>query len=162
MTHRRQIATGICLLLTESHSDNSQERRNKMSRKIEGGSKLAEQESPTHTIHAQDGGLVEVKHYAPRRAIKVFCTECFSWEGDPAVSCTSPNCPLYPYRGRSMVAWRSHSLRQAPESSGFRKKAEATAPECSESRNEDQDGHSNPETPSHPVPHRIPTGDRRC
>jgi hypothetical protein len=120
---------------------------------------LAEQENSTHTIHAQDGGLVEVKHYAPRRAIKAFCTECLAWEGDPADGCTSPNGSLYPYRGRSMVAWRSHSLRRAPESSGFRKKGEAKAVECPESRNGYQNGHGDAEAHSYPANPRISAGE---
>lgn len=109
----------------------------------------------THTIHAQDGGLVEAKHYTRHRAIKAFCTECLGWEGNPAGDCTSPNCPLYPFRGRSMVAWRSHALRQAPESPGFLRKAEAAPVEGPERCEGAPLDRRHAESSSHPANPRI-------
>lgn len=113
----------------------------------------------THTIRAQDGGLVEVKHYAPRRAIKAFCTECLGWQGNPKNDCTSPNCPLHPFRGRAMVAWRSHALCQAPESPSFLKKGEPEGVECPESRHGYQNGHGDADAPSHPANPRVSAGE---
>lgn len=37
------------------------------------------------------------------KAIKIFCTECMGWEAHPN-ECTSINCALYPWRGKSREA----------------------------------------------------------
>lgn len=31
-------------------------------------------------------------------ALKAFCLECTNWEREEVRKCTSPACPLYPYR----------------------------------------------------------------
>ena len=55
-----------------------------------------------HTIRTKDGTDILVAKYSERRAIKYFCSECLGWDGDPKKECTSPRCPLYPYRGRAI------------------------------------------------------------
>lgn len=58
-----------------------------------------------HRIRAAKGsGTVEVK-ITRGIAIKAFCTECLGFETHPT-DCTVTLCPLYPYRGKSMVAYQ--------------------------------------------------------
>jgi hypothetical protein len=56
----------------------------------------------THTIRARDGNTLTLT-YSRGMAIKLACMECLGWEGDPQ-DCTSPLCPLFPYRGRTMAS----------------------------------------------------------
>jgi len=51
-----------------------------------------------------DGSLVSVKMNRGK-AIKAMCTECLGYEGNAKTDCTSPNCPLYPWRGKTLAAW---------------------------------------------------------
>ena len=57
-----------------------------------------------HQVKAKHGGLITVPGYGRAKAIKVFCSECVGWTGNPKKDCTSPTCPLYPYRGKSLAA----------------------------------------------------------
>lgn len=47
-----------------------------------------------------DGGT---KTITCGRALAIYlkCMECLGWEGNPKRDCCSPNCPLYPWRGRT-------------------------------------------------------------
>jgi hypothetical protein len=56
-----------------------------------------------HTIHTREGGLKEVSLYRAT-AIKVFCTECMGWDSNPK-ECTAQNCALFPFRGKSQLAF---------------------------------------------------------
>jgi len=58
-----------------------------------------------HSIRSKNGDLVRVAPYGRMKAIKVFCTECLGWDGHAKTDCTAPNCPLYPYRGKSLAAY---------------------------------------------------------
>lgn len=49
-----------------------------------------------HTIRSKDGDF-EAK-LTPLTAIKYFCIECFGFERSQVEGCTSPKCPLYPFR----------------------------------------------------------------
>jgi len=51
-----------------------------------------------HEILNRKGRLQSVK-LTPRAAILFFCKECLGFETNPYL-CTSPNCPLYPFRTR--------------------------------------------------------------
>lgn len=51
----------------------------------------------SHTVRTKTGGTVTL-NITRGKAIKMFCTECLGWETHPN-ECTSPLCPLYPYRG---------------------------------------------------------------
>ena len=51
----------------------------------------------THTVRTSKNGARELR-YGRELAIRLFCTQCLGWEGDPA-ECTAPLCPLYPFRG---------------------------------------------------------------
>jgi hypothetical protein len=57
-----------------------------------------------HTIRHRDGKTVKVSNYTRNRAIKCMCTECLGWGEDQPSACTAPLCPLYPYRGKLLVA----------------------------------------------------------
>ena len=52
-----------------------------------------------HIVRAADGRGVEL-NLTRGLAIKVHCTECMGYEESPA-ECTSANCALYPYRGKT-------------------------------------------------------------
>jgi len=58
-----------------------------------------------NTIRTRDGGTKAIR-YGRRQAIALMCTECLGWEGDPK-ECTSPMCPLYPFRSRTMASQRA-------------------------------------------------------
>lgn len=57
-----------------------------------------------HTIRTKTGGTVSVK-LNRGRAIKAMCTECLGWNDDPK-GCTSPLCPLFPFRGKILLAYK--------------------------------------------------------
>lgn len=61
--------------------------------------------STRHTIRkAPTGrGTVEVE-LTPAKAIRAFCTECLGWETHPD-DCEAVHCPLYPFRGKTTLAW---------------------------------------------------------
>jgi hypothetical protein len=42
--------------------------------------------------------LRAVRGKSVRAAVRAFCLECFGWERGEIAGCTSPACPLYPYR----------------------------------------------------------------
>jgi len=60
-----------------------------------------------HTIKARDRGTKLIGSYTRGKAIKLFCTECFAWEGSPEKQCTSETCPLFPYRGKLRAGYES-------------------------------------------------------
>ena len=49
-----------------------------------------------HTIRTFDG--TEDVMLSPLRAIRRHCIECFSWTVSEIAKCSSPMCPLFPYR----------------------------------------------------------------
>jgi hypothetical protein len=53
-----------------------------------------------HTVRTGDGKTRTLEPYFRSTAIKAYCTECLGFEGHAKDDCTSPLCPLYPYRGR--------------------------------------------------------------
>ena len=57
-----------------------------------------------HTIHRKSGKLKEVE-LTRSLAIKAFCTECLGFETHPK-DCESFNCPLWPFRGKTTIAFR--------------------------------------------------------
>jgi hypothetical protein len=60
-----------------------------------------------HTIRTKDGGTVKVKNYARTKAIKLMCTECLGFGEDHPENCTSPKCPLFPYRGLCLAGYHA-------------------------------------------------------
>ncbi len=64
-----------------------------------------------HTIKHKNYGvngdqqLVDVDHWTRSKAIKAFCTECLGHETHPR-ECTTVCCALYPFRGKTLVAWK--------------------------------------------------------
>ena len=57
----------------------------------------------THEVGTRSGGLKEIE-LTRSLAIKAFCTECMGW--DHPKHCTSINCPLYPFRGKTNITIR--------------------------------------------------------
>ena len=49
-----------------------------------------------HTIRTWDG--TETVSLTPIRAIRKHCLECVCWVAAEVENCTSPMCPLYPFR----------------------------------------------------------------
>ena len=74
-----------------------------------------------HTIKDRDGYLVDRDNYTRGYAIKAMCTQCGGYEWNPKGKtkvptkladgstglldhgCTSPHCPLYPYRAKVIL-----------------------------------------------------------
>lgn len=56
-----------------------------------------------HTVRSADQGTCCVK-LTYKLAVALFCTECLGFEADPKSDCTSPLCPLYPYRRRTRAS----------------------------------------------------------
>ncbi len=55
-----------------------------------------------HTIHDKNGNPITV-NLTRSLAIKACCTECLGFEDNPS-NCTSLFCPLYPFRGKTMIS----------------------------------------------------------
>jgi len=53
--------------------------------------------SVKHTIRNNKDGTKEVQ-LTPLSAIRAFCFECMGWNWYEVEKCTSPLCPLYPFR----------------------------------------------------------------
>jgi len=58
-----------------------------------------------HTIRTKSGNLKKVK-LIRSLAIRAFCTECLGFGEDHPKNCTSINCPLYPFRGKTELAYK--------------------------------------------------------
>jgi hypothetical protein len=58
----------------------------------------------SHTVRTRDGGKKALK-YARKQAIYLTCTECMGWDENPS-NCTSPLCPIYPFRGYTRASLR--------------------------------------------------------
>jgi hypothetical protein len=58
-----------------------------------------------HTIRTRSGGTVKVKRLNRGKAIKAMCTECMGFGEAHPKDCTSPLCPLYPWRGKIMLGY---------------------------------------------------------
>jgi hypothetical protein len=67
---------------------------------------LAPKKGIEHEVRTKDGGTKILDEYARKRAIHVFCTECYGWEGDPS-ECPSTMCALWPFRGKTLAAYHS-------------------------------------------------------
>ena len=55
------------------------------------------------TIRTTTGKTKEVE-LTRDLAIRSFCTECLGYEDHPRI-CTAPLCPLFPFRGKSLLAF---------------------------------------------------------
>lgn len=58
----------------------------------------------THTVRGAYGNVIELT-LNRGKAIKVHCTECMGFESSP-VDCESKLCALWPFRGKSMAAYK--------------------------------------------------------
>lgn len=70
-----------------------------------------------HTIRSPKGGTTTVE-LTPLKAIKAECSECMAWETHPK-ECTAKLCPLFPFRGKSMIA---HKINYSNSHKGFFRK----------------------------------------
>ena len=86
----------------------------------------------THTVRHKDGGTVTIKNYNKTKAIKLWCSECEGFEGDPK-KCVEKLCPLFPYKGntlanRSRAVFKGNSnieqLKKAREAAAMKRKKE--------------------------------------
>ncbi len=50
-----------------------------------------------HTIRDRKGKTKKV-NLTPLSAIRHHCQECLGWSADDVRNCTSPLCPVYPFR----------------------------------------------------------------
>lgn len=85
----------------------------------------------SHTVKTMENKDYVVEHYTKSLAIKLMCTRCFGFEGNPKALCTSVYCPLYPYRGITRTARSINEAENVPEP------GEATEPD---NENDDSDG----------------------
>jgi hypothetical protein len=76
-----------------------------------------------HTVRTKDNGFIELE-ITRNKAIKLFCTECMGWEGN-IKECTSTYCPLYPYRGRTLVATSATRSKKVISKTHIKKMQEA-------------------------------------
>ena len=67
----------------------------------------------THTVRMRDG-TTKALTYGRNMAIKLLCTECLGFEGDPK-DCTCPLCPVYPFRGRTLASQGSKARERATD-----------------------------------------------
>lgn len=63
-----------------------------------------------HTIRTSENGRVELD-LTPGLAMKLKCMDCMGWEAHPK-DCTSVLCPLYPYRGRTLLSMHGYKPRE--------------------------------------------------
>ena len=68
---------------------------------------VVKREQISHTVRSRDGGMVTIDPYHRTKAIKIHCTECMGWGETNPKDCTSFNCALYPFRGRSLAGYNS-------------------------------------------------------
>jgi len=57
-----------------------------------------------HKIRHKLIPTVDVENYTRNVAIKAMCTECLGWGEEHPKDCTSPLCPLYPYRNKTTIS----------------------------------------------------------
>ena len=57
-----------------------------------------------HTVRTADGGIKHFESLNRGKAIKLHCTQCLGWETHPK-DCTSAQCALFPFRGRTLAAY---------------------------------------------------------
>jgi hypothetical protein len=67
-----------------------------------------------HNVRTRDSETKTIENYTRGMAIKVMCTECLGWEEHPK-DCTSPLCPLFPYRKKTMATQNSKISDQIDE-----------------------------------------------
>ena len=68
--------------------------------------------SREHTVRTNkhDGtGRITLSPYTRGMAIRLHCTECLGFEGNPK-DCTSPACALYPFRKKTFMAYEKEAI----------------------------------------------------
>ena len=70
----------------------------------EEGHQRAPRKKVNHEVMTMERKPFLVEGLTPKLAIKIFCTQCFGYEGNPKKLCTSKYCPLFPFRGQTRVA----------------------------------------------------------
>ena len=66
----------------------------------------------THTVRIngdERNTTLTIEKYTRNLAIKLMCTECLGYETNPK-ECTSPKCPLFPFRKMTYVAYDKDAL----------------------------------------------------
>jgi len=107
MTQSETESQGIAEPMNEEHDISGNELHQMRLRNLElaweaGRTRPKKSLTVTHTIRTKSGRTKSLT-YGRKDAIRLFCTECMGWEGDPK-ECTSPLCPLYPFRGNTLAA----------------------------------------------------------
>ena len=75
-----------------------------------------------HRIRTPDGEPRTVR-LTPRSAIKKWCAECTGWTRGEVENCTSPICPLFPFRlghAHSGKVGRQREAQKRYTEAGFR------------------------------------------
>ena len=63
-----------------------------------------------HTIRTSANGRIDVD-LTQALAIKLKCMDCLGYEGNPNKDCTSQLCPLYPFRGKTLLSQDGYTPR---------------------------------------------------
>lgn len=71
-----------------------------------GGPKLRKASRAEHTVRTADNDFVRIPRLTRGLAIRMHCTECLGWQGNAKEDCTDELCCLFPFRGRSLRAYR--------------------------------------------------------
>ena len=69
--------------------------------KLAAGRKNMPRKAISHTVRTGSGRMHTFSRYSYKKAVTTMCIECMGFESDPRTDCTSPNCPLYPFRAYS-------------------------------------------------------------
>ena len=75
----------------------------------------------SHTVLCADGKTKVINNYQRALAIKLFCVNCLGWEEHPK-DCTDKFCPLYPFRGKTILSTSSTDIETTEEQKEIYKK----------------------------------------
>ena len=64
-----------------------------------------------HAVRTKDGHTITIEKYTRGKAIRLFCTECMGWSGDPVKECTDTLCPLFTFRKRTLATYSSQKRK---------------------------------------------------
>lgn len=67
----------------------------------------------SHVIRNRKGREIALR-ISPTEAIRLMCAECLGWEIAPK-DCTSPLCPLFPFRGEHLIHLRGINYSKGRE-----------------------------------------------
>lgn len=67
-------------------------------RKIPKSKLKLDKTNPTWVVRSKNGKYKRIPNYDLKTAVAAQCTECIGYEEEAVKECSSPYCPLYPFR----------------------------------------------------------------